>query len=412
MPAALTARGAAVAAAAGRRVTPLVAAVIASLTAAVFCLVRLVHLGGGAGTFVVAGQPYTDPAGVPGNVPVLAQGGFDGQFFYRLALDPRHVGMGRVHGIMFDYGVRGGRIAYPLLAWAGSLGGRQGLVPTALIVVNVVAIGVLAWIGAQLAIDHGRAPLWGLALAGYWGFAIVLARDLSELVAAVGVFGMLLLVGRGRYRWAGVLGVLAVSTREQAVLTVAAITIGVVWSLRRDGWPRALRAGAEVAVLPAVAFLAWQAVVAHVIGEFPATSSSRFNSAVPFSAFPGAIRTWFRDAGDALTPSGGMSLGLLLPLVCFVALMGLLGLAVTSDGFRLAWAQRPWEVLAGAAAVGVLSSSATNVLTVPADFRQSSEVAGCAWLVVWGAGPSRRRWALLVVVPVTVVVVGFRCLVR
>jgi len=394
------------------RLSPPLVGLSGALSAALFCLVRLARLGGGAGTFVVAGQPFTDPATVPGGIPVLAQGGFDGQFFYRLGLDPTTVGMGRSNGIAFDYGVRGGRIGYPLLAWVGSLGGRPALLATAMIVVNVLAVGVLAWVAAHLARDHGRAAVWGLAIAGYWGFGIVLGRDLSELVAAAAVFGMILLVGRGRYWWAGIVGIVAVTTREQAVFAVAMAAVGVlIVEWRRAPRRAAVQAAAIVAVPPAIAFLSWQALVAREIGEFPATSSSRFNSTWPLQALPGALRTWVGDATDAITGAPGAGLGSLLPLACFVGLLILVGAAATSDGLRVAWVQRPWEVLIGAAALVLLVSSSSFVLEVPADFRQSADVAGCAWLVVWASSGRRRHVVLALVAPLTVVVLGFRCVV-
>ena len=102
---------------------------------------------------------------------------------------------------------------------------------------------------------------------------------------------------------------------------------------------------------------------------------------------------------------------LTITILSFVALVWVVGAAVTSDGLRVVWVQRPWEVLAGAAALCVLVSSSTFVLKVPADFRQSYEAAGCAWLVLWLSTGSRRWWALLIVAPVTAVVLAFRCLV-
>lgn len=394
------------------RLTPPMVGVLGAVCAALFCVVRLLRLGGGPGTFVVAGQPFTDPATVPGGIPVLAQGGFDGQFFYRLGLDPTTVGMGRSNGIVFDYGVRGGRIGYPLLAWVGSLGGRPALLATAMIVVNVLAVGVLAWVAAHLARDHGRAAVWGLAIAGYWGFGIVLGRDLSELVAAAAVFGMIVLIGRSRYWWAGLVGVAAVSTREQAVFAVAMAALGVLLLEWRRGERRAaFLAAAAVSVPPAIAFLTWQALVARVIGEFPATSSSRFNSTWPMHALPGALRRWVTDAADAATGAQGAGMGAVLPLLCFAGLVLLVGAAVTSDGLRIAWVQRPWEVLIGAAGVLVLMSSTAVVLDVPADFRQSADVAGCAWLVIWAGGGRRGHLVLAFVAPLTLLVLGFRCLV-
>ncbi|MDO8362448.1 MAG: hypothetical protein Q7V88_06090 [Actinomycetota bacterium] len=386
-------------------------ALIAAVGAVLFVVLRLLAVGGGPGMFVLAGQPWTDPATVPGGIPVLAGTGFDGQFFYRLAVDPATVGMGRAHGIMFDYGVRGGRIGYPLLAWLLSFGGRPSLVPLAMIAVNVLAVGALAYAAALLALDHGRAAAWGLAIAGFWGFGIVLGRDLSELVAAAAVFGGVLLVGRARYAWAGVALVLAVLTREQAVLAVAALAIGVLLHQRRSAtWRAALAPAALVAVPAAVAFLGWQFAVAHITGELPATSSSETNSTWPFRDVWPAFRRWLDDAGSGLASNHFVSIGASLALLCFVALVFLIVWAVTSDGRAVAWATRPWELLLGVGSLGVLVCSTDAVLTVPADFRQSYEIAGSAWLVLWGSSGRRAMWALAVVLPVTVLALGFRCL--
>jgi hypothetical protein len=53
-----------------------------------FVLVRLVLATSIAG-FAVAGDRFVDPALTPDRLPVTAEsGGYDGQFVYRLALEP------------------------------------------------------------------------------------------------------------------------------------------------------------------------------------------------------------------------------------------------------------------------------------------------------------------------------------
>jgi len=398
-----------------RRLTalsPRAVSLIAGLAAAMFAVVRAVRIGG-AGAFVVAGSDFADRASLPGNVPITPGAGFDGQFYYRLALDPTQVGMGRHHGIVFDYGVRGGRVAYPALTWVGSLGGRPALVPLMLIVVNVLAVGALGYIAAHLARDRGRAAIWGLAIAGYWGFGFVLARDLAEIVTATGVFGALLLVSRGRYGWASLPAALAVLSREQAVLPVAGLIVGVlVHEWRTHDGRRAVTAASKVGALPVAAFVAWQLAVSRVIGDLPVLAGRGSNTEAPFTAWPGAMSRWWHDAVAGLSPAGGMSLGLLLPLACFVGLLVVLAGAIASGGARSVWAQRPYELTMVVCALAVLTTATPQVLDVPADFRQFGEVVGGAWLLLWGANrPTARRWAAAAITPLTLAVLAFRCVV-
>ena len=55
------------------------------------------------------------------------------------------------------------RIGYPVITWLFSAG-QRALVPWMLVVVNVAAIGALAWLGGHLAQQGGRHAAWGLLL--------------------------------------------------------------------------------------------------------------------------------------------------------------------------------------------------------------------------------------------------------
>jgi hypothetical protein len=370
----------------------------------VLAIVRMVHLGGRWGRSVVAGSDFTDAATVPGHIPVLRGAGYDGQFMYRLALDPLHLRLENAYGIHLDVPYRVGRIGYPLLSWMASLGGRPALLPAMMVLVNVAGIGVLGYVGAHLAMDRGRTAPWGLVLAGYFGFGFVLARDLGEVVAAVGVFTALLFIGRARYGWAAVALCLGVITREQVALSVMALSIGAVVPLvRARDWNGTVVRLLTVAAPPAVVFLLWQGWGAHVLGKLPVTTSTGSNTVLPFTAFPHAISVWVHGLGSSTNAR--------LALACAVVIVVLVVAAATSSGVRDAWRDRPADVLMGAAALLVFVTSAGVVIDVPGDFRQLSELAGACWLVLFGARGRRATWLLLLVLPVTIAVVTARALV-
>jgi hypothetical protein len=102
--------------------------------------------------FVVAGDDWSNRAGLAGRIHVEEDAsGYDGQFFYRLAIDPSELQFGERQGVTFDQPYRLGRIRYPLVAWAVSLG-QPDLVPWGLVVTNVLALGVLAFLGTLVAL--------------------------------------------------------------------------------------------------------------------------------------------------------------------------------------------------------------------------------------------------------------------
>ena len=94
------------------------------------------------GEFVVAGTRYADPERVPKTLPVQSIYGYDGQFYYRLGLDPFDLAR-TAFGIRLDSFSRVERMGYPFLAWLVA-GGQHAWLPLALVVVNVAACGGVA----------------------------------------------------------------------------------------------------------------------------------------------------------------------------------------------------------------------------------------------------------------------------
>jgi hypothetical protein len=143
--------------------------VIMAIVVIAFVLARWVHAAHGDATrFVLAERPFVDPGRAPHGLYVLTHNGYDGQFFYRLALNPSNLHEG-AYGFHFDTIFRLQRIGYPVLVWLIT-GGRPSLVPYGLIFINGLGLVMLGWLGGILARDSGRHAVYGLLIAGFFGF--------------------------------------------------------------------------------------------------------------------------------------------------------------------------------------------------------------------------------------------------
>jgi hypothetical protein len=255
--------------------------------AALFALLRVaVAAHGHVGGLVVAGADFVSPTRYTHGVPIRLGTGYDGQFYYRMALNPLKWSR-TAYGIHFDTLGRLDRVAYPALVWLTSVGQRAA-VPVMMVVVNVAALGVLAGLCSSLARQAGRHPLWGLLLAGSFGFLWSLSRDLTELTEAVFVVAGLVAIRGGRPVVAGAVLSVAVLAREPALIIVAAIFVARAWALW--GWRRH-RPGAEhwrpgaadaAWLMPVMAFAAWQVALRLGTGAVLILTSGQNNSGLPF----------------------------------------------------------------------------------------------------------------------------------
>ena len=203
-------------------------------------------------TFIVAGTEFVDPAALPGPITVRHPIGYDGQFYYRLALNPL-TRQPVADGVKLDSPLyRHRRILYPGLTWLLSLG-QARLVPTALVAVNLLALAGMGWLGGLYA-QAAAKPAWLGAFFGlYPGFILTFSRDLTEILEALLVLAALLALHRQRWLLATGLLVTAVLAKETALLLASAL--GLVWlmTVRTDSqegkW--------YTAVVPLAAYGAW-----------------------------------------------------------------------------------------------------------------------------------------------------------
>jgi hypothetical protein len=268
--------------------SPIASGLIAFLAWLGFALARWqVWAAGRIGLFVMAGHAYSARANLP-HVPLE---GYDGQFYYRFALNPFNWDR-TAYGITIDHNYRYTRLGYPLVAWIISLG-QHGAVPVVLVAVNLVFVGIMGWLGAKFARESGRHALWGLLFVAYFGLVISVGRDTAEPLADACMLGGLLAYRHSRYVLAAVLVAYGVVTNEPILVVAIAIALTRLYAMYR----RQARPGRPdlVWVLPGAAYVLLQAAE-HVVvkGKSGGVADVTSNFTLPFKAMVPAIVRDFR----------------------------------------------------------------------------------------------------------------------
>ncbi len=279
------------------------AGALAGITACLMAGTRIVVAGhGNVSSFIVVGADHVRGR-IPPGIPVISGHGYDGQFYYRIALGPLNFSR-TAYGIRMDTLSRFERISYPVFAWLVG-GGQEQVVPWSLVLVNVVGLACLGALGALMARDARRHACWGLLLPGYFGFVWVLSRDLAEVVTAAFVVAGVLALRHNRYVLAAGAFSVSVLSRETALLVIALVALERP-SLSIRSWLRAKLAGSGPQfestpaakgtaptfswLAPAVVFVAWQIVVRVVTGAWPLLTSGQHNVNIPLAGFVEGFR--------------------------------------------------------------------------------------------------------------------------
>lgn len=212
------------------------------------------------GTFPQAGEVFTDKTIVPGNIIIVTEfTGYDGQFYYRLALDP-FTQKQTDFGIRIDTPrYRHQRILYPLLAWFFSFG-SPAFVTYALILVNFLAVVWIGYSAGQYANLANRHALWGMAFSLYPGFLLTLSRDLAEIVEAAFVLAGVVALQQKRHSIASAMLSLAILAKETALLTA------VSFITQRKYW--------KIVILPLAVYGIWQLFMNWWWGDVLVSSTS------------------------------------------------------------------------------------------------------------------------------------------
>jgi hypothetical protein len=262
---------------------PAVPGSIALLAALAFVLARRqLWAAGDISRFILVGRHFATPSQLPPHIALSPTYGYDGQFYYRLALNPFNFAH-TAYGIRLDQPYRFMRIGYPWLTWLASVG-QHDLVPIMLVVVNIIAIGALGYLGGMFAQQGGRPALAGLILPAYFGLLTSLSRDTAEPLAAICLLGGLLAIRMRRPVLAALLLAYGALCRETVMVAVAAIFIIRVVEVIRGREPARPRRADLTWLLPSVVFVVWEVIVKAITGSVPLLADSAHNTGRPFIA--------------------------------------------------------------------------------------------------------------------------------
>ncbi len=244
--------------------------------------------------FVSIGEEYIDREVIEIEVgDALSLGGYDGQFYYQLALNPLRTET-VWEGLRIDNTVyRQQRIVYPFLGFMLSFG-IQDLVPYTLVFINFLAVLCLYIFGRKLFEELKFKPDYALFLAFYPGVIISFSRSLVEPFALLFLILSLLLLVRKRFYWSTLMLFLAILTKETFLLV--AVAAGMVWLFDFFGKRSDLKIKFYYFFVPLLLWLGWQYWLWTIWGTLPALSGGG-NLGLPFQGIYESLNDWFKFDG-------------------------------------------------------------------------------------------------------------------
>lgn len=275
--------------------------------------------------FATLGSTYSSHIGITSGW--VGATGYDGQFYYYLALRPSLVVTCAHDTATCPLDalrlVRAERILYPMTVRLVALG-QPDLIPIALLLVNFVAILITAVLLGSLAVEAGASRWLGTAAPLYAGETLVFASDLADPYAVMWLVLAVWLARRGRWLWAALAVGAALLTREQLIFVLPLLALPLV--ARRE-W-RTLAASAALALGP---FAVWQIVLHSLYGAWPILSGDSQAAGLVPVPFAGLWQA--RGAGQFTLELAVVAVPLVaVYLVAALALWRQVGGALRADG--------------------------------------------------------------------------------
>ena len=297
--------------------------VVAAIVALFYSLLTVPGLASNPYQFINIGRQYhskgTSSASIKHARTIDDKIGYDGQFYYFLAVDPKH---GRDY--MDNPGIIYSRIGYPMTVRALS-GGNPSVIPYMMVLVNI-----LAAVGGTLAIAfflkrRGLPPALALLYGFFPGLVLAVLRDLTEPLAfGLAAAGLLVFNPSSKLRLLGSASLfgLAMLTRETVALFPAILALGLLVGVgTASPWRERLRWGnlaraiafAEIAFAPLYIWrhLLTTVVLPHVTTQEPfvggehqvvsGTAGAAMAALVPFHAMAGQWPWTGEDVTNLLT---------------------------------------------------------------------------------------------------------------
>ena len=181
---------------------------------ALFLSIRL-FCGGDFSHFIVAGSDFFNPNSFEHDIIIKDGQGYDGQFFYRYALNPFSIEYPGVQVDLPPY--RHQRIVYPLLSWLLSFN-NPNLVPITLVLVNLMALFGCSVYLLKIFKAYQIQNINLLAIVLLPGIYFSISRDLSEVVELFFLLASFYYISSNKVKYFLVFSTLGLLTRETGVI--------------------------------------------------------------------------------------------------------------------------------------------------------------------------------------------------
>lgn len=233
-------------------------------------------------------------------------GGYDGQAYYYVAMDP-FLTIGH-----YKDGYRQQRVFYPLLARIAAFNDVR-LLPYSLYAVNLLALAAGVYFFILILRRFSLSPLWSL----FYGLAppsiMTIQYDLPSPLCIALIIAAMYFYLEERLWLTAFLFALAFLTREDTIVVFAPL---FVWELQsRRSFKRAALLAASL-----IPFFLWQNYIFRTLGALPTAESSTVVSFVPFSGIYGYVST-LTDAGAREVVKSGINILVFVYLIFILALI-------------------------------------------------------------------------------------------
>jgi len=234
-------------------------------------------------------------------------GGYDGQAYYYVAMDP-FLTIG-----LYKDGYRQQRVIYPLVARIAAFNDVR-LLPYSLYYVNLIALAFGVYFFILLLRRLSLSPLWSLLYGLAPPSIMTIQYDLPSVLCMAFIVAAVYFYLEENLLLTVMLFSLAFLTREDTIVVFAPLFIWEVHS--RRSFKRAALLAASL-----VPFFLWQNYIFRTLGTLPTAESSTVVSFVPFSGIYGHLKTSAgASAKDAL--KGAINIVIFVYLMALLCLMG------------------------------------------------------------------------------------------
>lgn len=250
-------------------------ATVSTLVAAAYVVYRLASTGWEPTGWLELGDRISGGASESSD-------GYDGQFFYYIALDPDP---SSVSAKLDDPAYRYQRILYPLIARLVSLG-VEAWIPWAMLLIGLAAHWTGTWSVSEVLSDRGLSRWYALSYGLWVGLVAPVGLGLSEPLAfALAAAGMLSLERRRKLSAAALFGAAAFAKETTLVFLAAALIV----ELLTERQPRAIAAYAASGAL----FGTWQLWLLGTFGAVGLRAGGDTATAFEWIPFMGLFRVGF-----------------------------------------------------------------------------------------------------------------------